>query len=135
MKYILLAFTGFLVLRLTWSWFNFRALKERNLYEFEKNQLEIEKNPNSAILFCKRGTFYQIGQNFILANLDYRQALDMIEKDASFENKEEIKAKLKMNIKYTVKPLPWSKNGPKDLSRNWLAFFLIERLGDRRFNF
>jgi len=43
--------------------------------------------------------------------------------------------KLKMNIAYTAKPLSWSKNGPKDHSKNFLMYSLIDRLGNMRFNF
>jgi hypothetical protein len=76
-----------------------------------------------------------MGQNLKSADFDFRKALDMIRKGFPIENKDEIESKLLMNLRYTQKPLPWSKSGPKDYSKNWFMYFLIERLGARRYNF
>jgi hypothetical protein len=135
MLYILIALVVFIVYKLTVAWIQLRELSEKIFYELDKIQFQIDKDPSNPILYCKRGSIHQMGQNFIAANLDFRTALEMIENGATVSKPEELKQRLFMNLEYTKKPLSWSKNGPKDYSNNWLMYFLIERLGAKRFNF
>lgn len=135
MIYFLLAIVVFFIYKLTVSWLQFRNLKDRTDYELDKIQFKIESDPDNPLLYCKRGTIHQMGQNLKSADLDFRRALDMIRKGFPIENKVDVESKLLMNLRYTEKPLPWTKSGPKDYSNNWFMYFLIERLGGRRYNF
>jgi hypothetical protein len=135
MKYFLLALGAFLVYQLTRSWLQFREIKGNCFYELGKIQNLIKENPSNPILYCRRGSIYQNCQNFIDANLDFRKALEMVKNGAPVAKKEELINTIIMNLKYTEKPLPWSRRGPKDLSNSWLVYFLIERFGGKRNNF
>lgn len=135
MEYILLALLLFWVYKFTIAWIQFREIKNRYSYELDKIQSLIDKNPANPILYCKRATIHQIAQNFIDANLDYRKALEMVKNGAPVDRRDDFERKVIGNISYTAKPLPWSKNGPKNMSNSWLVFFLIDRFGDKRYNF
>lgn len=135
MIYVLIALACFIIYSLVVDWLRFKGKCERASYEVDKYSYLIEKEPLNPMHYCKRGTAHQINQNFIDANLDFRKAVEMIEKGSSVENKDMIIGKLKMNIGYTAKPLSWSKNGPKDYSKNLLMYSLIDRLGNMRYNF
>lgn len=135
MIYLLIAFIFFLIYSLVVDWLRFKGKSERAYYEVDKYSYLIEQEPANPMHYCKRGTAYQISQNFINANLDFRKALDLIEEGSSVDNKELIIGKLKINIEYTTKPLTWSKNGPRDYSKNFLMYSLIDRLGNMRYNF
>ena len=135
MIYFLVALICFIIYSLVVDWLRFKGKSERASYEVDKYNYLIEKEPSNPMYYCKRGTAYQIKQNFINANLDFRKALELIEEGSPVETKDMIIGKLKMNIAYTAKPLSWSKNGPKDHSKNFLMYSLIDRLGNMRYNF
>ena len=135
MKYILLVLGLFIVYKLFRAWYAFKDLKEECEFYLSKIELELKEKPDNPVLLCKRGTIFQMTQNFLKANLDFKTALFMINNGAKVANRDELINKIEMNISYTEKPLPWRKKDPKDLSNNWLAFFLIKRLGGKRYNF
>lgn len=133
MKYFLIVIVGFVFVRATMFYLRFQNLKERLSYELEKIEVEININAKTPILLGKRGTLYLKEQNFLKANLDFREALKMNNNNL-LDKDEELAAKLKVNIGYTEKPLPWSKGGPKDLSNSWITYWLIDGFGESRFN-
>ena len=121
-----------MIYKLTRAWIQFREIKDRYFFELDRVQTLIDKNPANPILYCKRGTVHQIAQNFLDANLDYRKALEMVRNGAPVARREDLERTIILNIKYTEKPLPWLKKGPKNMSNNWVAFLLIEQLGGKR---
>ena len=135
MKYVLLAFGLFFIYKLFKAWYVFRNVKEESEFYLEKVERGLKEYPDNPILFCVRGSIFQTRQNFLKANLDFNTALHMINNGAKVADREDLINKIEMNISYTEKPLSWTKNGPKDLSKSWFTYFLIERLGHRRVNF
>jgi len=78
---------------------------------------------------------------FISATDDFAKALIMIDNGSKIidietgieiSNIKDIREGILANLSYCKKPLPWSKNGPKNLSNNAIVFVLIERLGNKR---
>ena len=110
-------------------------MKDRLKFYLLKIDLEIQENPENVIHFCRRGSLYMQMQNFPKANADFRYTLELIEKGFLITEKDKFVGRLKGNIKFTEKPLPWSKIGPKNLSNSALTFFLIDRFGDIRYKF
>ena len=133
--YIIIITLGiFYLFKLLKARYVFKNLKEKNEFHLYKVEEYLSKSPDIPTLYCVRGSIYQTSQNFILANRDFKIALSMID-DNTLYNGKNLKSIILGNIHYTEKPLPWSKGRVKDLSDSWITFFLIERFGNRRFNF
>lgn len=135
MKFFLVALILYLVFKYLKDSYHFSGMKEKWRFYLMKVEREIEENPLEPLFYCRRGSIYQRMQDFPKANENFRYALKLINDGHYVTNKEELKSLLLENIKYTEKPLPWSKNGAKNLSNSVFTFFLIERFGYRRTNF
>lgn len=135
MKIVLLVIAIFFLFKYFKSRYQFIQLKDRLKFYLLKIDLEIHENPENALHFCRRGSLYMQMQNFPKANADFRHANELIEKGFQITEKDKFSERLKSNISFTQKPLPWSKNGPKNLSKSTLTFFLIERFGNIRYQF
>jgi len=132
--YILIAIILFFCFKLLQAKHFLRQIKEKNEFHLLKIEQALMLEPDNPILYCIRGSIYQRSQNFILANIDYKKALSMITDKTEYKGKN-LKSILFGNIKYTEKPHPWVKGGPKDLSNSGLAYYLIDRFGYLRYNF
>ena len=143
MKYIIpVIILIFIFYKFLKAYYEFNQMKKRLNYNLMKIENELTLNPNNPLVYCRRATIYQILQNFVKAKTDYTKALQLIDlgykamnEDKEIQINEKFITNIHQNIGYVNKPLPWSKNGPKDLSNSWLTFFLIERLGNTRTNF
>ncbi|MGV8111826.1 MAG: hypothetical protein AB2L17_02855 [Lentimicrobium sp.] len=113
----------------------FNGIKDKLKFYLMKIELAIRENPYDPLNYCRRGSIYQRMQDFPKANKDFKYAIKLIEDGHPVYKKDELISRLILNIKYTEKPLPWSKKGPKDLSKSALTFFLIERFGNLRSQF
>jgi hypothetical protein len=132
MKYVLIALAVLFIIGLTKAYYRLKQIVERTEWDLRKVEAKIKEDPLNPHLLCGRGTLYHLRQDFNSANLDYNRALELID---SKGNNKDLVGKIKLNITYTEKPLPWSSGTPKDSSKNFLLYFLIDRLGNKRYNF
>jgi len=141
MNIFLIVLFLFIAYKLLKAKFNLKYLKEDIEYHLFKINEEILNDRYNPLLYAKRGSMYQMIQDFPKANNDFYKALSLLNvgEKPRYKGKEPIvndfEESLLKNIKYTEKPHPWVKYGPRDLSNNWFAFFLIERFGYKRRNF
>lgn len=135
MKIALLIIFVFFIYKYLHARYVFGRIQEQITFYLYKIELEINEQPDNPMLYCRRGSLYQKLQDFPKAYDDFRHALSLIDEGWPIPEKEKILSKLALNIRFTQKPLPWSKNGPMDHSGNAFYYFLIERFGDMRYQF
>lgn len=135
LKIILGSFLFFIVFQLLKARHEYALKREKILFLIYKTQTELEKKPNDPFFICRRGSLYMQLLNFPEAINDFNMAMALINQGYFVPDKEDVLKKLQININYCRKPLPWSKKGPLNYAGNGIYYFLIDRLGDIRYNF
>ena len=141
----LLIFLGVIVLYFLFRTFQavgtLRYIKEKTEYFIRELETKYINKTYDTFYYIQRGSYFMQRQDFISATDDFAKALIMIDNGSKIidietgieiSNIKVIREGILANLSYCKKPLPWSKNGPKDLSNNAIVFVLIERLGNKR---
>jgi hypothetical protein len=125
----------FLLFKYVQARYQFSKMSEKNNFYLLQIEQKIIDNPKNPILYCSRGTIFMRIQNLPKAREDFRRALLLVEEGVQVIDQEKLIKNILLNITYTEKPLPWSKNCPKDYTGNTMFYFLVVRFGAMRFNF
>jgi len=117
------------------SQYHYNVLRERVQWRIGKINKEIENDTSNFMAYCRRGTQYQIMQDFKKSNEDFLFALSIIEKECNSEQGKRDIGLIQQAIDFNNKPLPWSKGEAKNHDGSVIVYMLIDRFGNRRYLF
>ncbi|RKD90029.1 hypothetical protein BC643_0365 [Mangrovibacterium diazotrophicum] len=150
--YVIICLILFFCFKYFRSKYQLNSLKEQAEYEIVKITEKLEESQSNPMYQLRLASIYMNICDLVKARQYFISALSLInnghklyldgtlgynqsENKIYLSNRDEIIGQVKLSISYTEKPLPWSRNTPKDYSSSPLFFLLVKGFGGQRHTF
>jgi hypothetical protein len=114
------------------SFSKFNSFMRRNEYSLQQNDIKIHLNGDDIPYIYNRACYLMNLQNYPQATLEFNKILHSFENRLLNEYEDELLLSAKENIKFCMKPLPWSMYYPIDKSGSYTHYLLLKLAGNPR---